>query len=92
MTTIHPQKTGPSQPLIYQIRIRGHLGDQWSDWFGGLAITTEEDGNTLLTGPLIDQAGLYGVLKRVRDLGLPLISVNCLDSSMVQPSAGEPGA
>jgi hypothetical protein len=65
-----------AQPIVYQIRIKGHLGPQWADWFEGLVITLEEDGNTLLTGPLIDQAALHGVLKRVRDLGMPLLSVN----------------
>ena len=61
---------------LYEIRIKGHLDDRWSDWFGGLTITLEEDGNTLLTGPVIDQAALHGLLKKVRDLGMPLISVN----------------
>jgi hypothetical protein len=64
------------QSLVYQIRVRGHLDSQWADWFGGLAITLEDNGDTLLTGPVIDQAALHGLLKKVRDLGLPLISVN----------------
>ena len=64
------------QPMIYQIRIRGHLSRQWTDWFEGLTITLEEDGNTLLSGPVVDQAALHGVLKKVRDLGMPLLSVN----------------
>lgn len=66
----------PQQPVIYQIRVRGHLGHHWSDWFEGLTLTALDDGDTLLTGPLADQAVLYGVLKKVRDLGVPLISVN----------------
>ncbi len=66
----------PNQVTIYQIRIRGHLGQQWTDWFEGLTITLEEQGDTLLTGPVIDDAALYGVLKKVRDLGMPLLSVN----------------
>jgi len=69
-------KTDPGEPMIYQIRIRGHLDNQWTDWFDDLTITLEEDGNTLLTGPVIDQAALHGLLKKVRDLGLPLVSVN----------------
>jgi hypothetical protein len=62
------------QPMVYQIRIKGHLGPQWTDWFGGMTITLEEDGDTLLTGPVVDQAALHGLLKKVRDLGMPLIS------------------
>jgi hypothetical protein len=69
-------KTDPSQPMVYQIRIKGHLGREWTDWFEGLTITLEEDGDTLLTGPVIDQAALHGLLKKVRDLGLPLVSVS----------------
>jgi hypothetical protein len=70
----------PGQPVVYQIRIQGHLDHDWSDWFAGLAVTLEEGGDTLLTGPVVDQAALYGLLKKVRDLGMPLISVNCLKS------------
>jgi hypothetical protein len=65
----------PSQPVVYQIRLKGHLGSQWTDWFDGLTITLEEDGDMLLTGPVIDQAALHGLLKKVRDLGLLLVSV-----------------
>ncbi len=64
-----------SQPMVYQIRLQGHLGRQWAAWFEGLAITLEENGDTLLTGPIVDQAALYGLLRKVRDLGLPLLSV-----------------
>ena len=62
--------------MIYQIRIQGHLGTEWTDWFEGLTITLQDNGETLLTGPVVDQAGLYGVLRKVRDLGMPLLSVN----------------
>jgi hypothetical protein len=65
-----------NQELCYEIRLKGHLDDQWTDWFEGLTITLEEDGNTLLTGPVIDQAALHRLLKKVRDLGMPLVSVN----------------
>lgn len=63
-------------PVVYQIKIKGHLEEYWADWFGHLTITLEEDGNTLLTGSVVDQAALYGLLRKVRDLGLPLLSVN----------------
>jgi hypothetical protein len=62
------------QPMVYQIRIEGHLGPQWTAWFGGLSITLEDNGETLLTGLVADQAALHGLLRRVRDLGMPLIS------------------
>ena len=64
------------QAMVYQIRIKGHLRGAWTNWFEGLTITLEEDGDTLLTGPVIDQAALHGILKKVRDLGMPLLSVN----------------
>jgi hypothetical protein len=72
-------KIDASQPPVYEIRIKGHLGSQWTDWFEGLTITLEEGGDMLLTGPVIDQAALYGLLKKVRDLGLPLVSVSPLE-------------
>ncbi len=62
--------------MIYQIRIGGHLGREWRDWFEGLVITLEENGDTLLTGPVVDQAALYGLLRKVRDLGIALVSVH----------------
>jgi hypothetical protein len=61
--------------MIYQIRIKGLLDRQWTDWFDGMTISSTEDGDTLLTGPVEDQAALHGLLKKVRDLGTPLISV-----------------
>lgn len=74
------QKKEPNRPTVYQIRLKGHLDDQWADWFGGLTITLKEDGTTLLTGPVVDQSGLFGLLKKVRDLGLPLVSIDCVES------------
>lgn len=70
------QANDASQPTVCQIRIKGHLGAQWTEWFDGLAVIPEEDGNTLLAGPVVDQAALHGILKKVRDLGMPLLSVN----------------
>jgi hypothetical protein len=64
-----------SQPTIYQIRVQGHPGSQWKDWFGGLTVTLEDNGETLLTGPVVDQAALHGLLRKVRNLGVPLVSV-----------------
>jgi hypothetical protein len=83
-------KTDPSQPMVYQIRIKGHLGREWTDWFGGLTITLEEDGETLLTGPVIDQAALYGLLKKVRNLGMPLVSVNYVEPGQADVSEVKP--
>ena len=83
-------KPEPSVPMVYQIRIKGHLDSQWTDWFEGMTITLEDNGETLLTGPVVDQAALYGLLKKVRDLGMPLISVNpveagCNDVPEIKP-------
>ena len=81
------QKKDPSQPMIYQIRIEGHLDDQWTDWFSGLAIALEENGDTLLSGPIADQAALFGLLKKVRDLGMPLVSVKRIESCNTEMSS-----
>ena len=69
-------KTDPGQPMVYQIKVEGHLGRQWTDWFDGLTITLGEEGDTLFTGLVVDQAALHGLLKKVRDLGMLLLSVN----------------
>jgi hypothetical protein len=74
------------QPLIYQIRIKGHLGREWTDWFEGLTITALDNGETLLTGPVVDQAALYGVLKKVRDVAMPLLSVVCVTPGQAETS------
>jgi hypothetical protein len=75
MANLPNAKPDPSQPLLYQIRLKGHLGTPWQAWFDDLILTLEENGDTLLTGPVVDQAALHGLLKKVRDLGLPLVSV-----------------
>ena len=73
--------------MVYQIRLKGHLGSHWTHWFGGLTITLEDNGDTLLTGLVRDQAALHGLLKKVRDLGLPLISINPLEPDRVEVTA-----
>ena len=69
-----------NQPQRYEIRVKGHLDDRWAEWFEGLTITLEENGDTFLTGLVVDQAALHGLLKKVRDLGIPLLSVNLVQS------------
>ena len=63
----------------YEIRIKGHLHARWADWFDGLRLTNESDGTTIISGPVLDQAALHGLLQKVRDIGLPLISVAQVD-------------
>jgi wyosine [tRNA(Phe)-imidazoG37] synthetase (radical SAM superfamily) len=67
-------------PTFYEIRVQGHIGDSWSSWFEGLNLYHEENGQTVLRGVIVDQAALHGVLMRIRDLGLPLVSVNRIES------------
>jgi len=74
---------------MYQITLKGNLDQRWSDWFDGFAITPQADGNTLLTGPAADQAALHGLLGRIRDLGLPLLSVERLESEGQSPDGGD---
>src|SRR5260370_26896129 len=69
-------ESDPGQPMVYQIRIKGQLGREWTDWFGGLTIRLTDNGETLLTGTVVDQAALHGLLRKVRDLGVPLLSVS----------------
>ena len=76
MNETHSNAEDDSQCGRYEIRIAGHLDERWEDWFGGLTISPEENGNTLLSGVVVDQAALYGLLRKVRDVGLTLVSVN----------------
>ncbi len=75
MSETHTSTGDRDKPGLYEIRIKGHLDDWWVAWFGGLTLIREDNGETLLTGPVVDQAALYGLLRKVRDLGMPLLSV-----------------
>ncbi len=86
MTETHASSEDQSRPGLYEIRIKGHLDDQWSNWFGGLTITLADNGDTLLTGPVVDQAALHGLLRIVRDLGMPLVSVSPLEPGRTNQS------
>lgn len=74
MSATHPSSKYDDEPRTYEIRLKGHLDDKWVDWFDGLTITREDNGETVLRGLVVDQAALHGVLRKVRDLGLPLLS------------------
>jgi hypothetical protein len=78
-----------SHATVYRIRLEGHLGSQWTNWFEGLTITLEDNGDTLLSGPVVDQAALHGLLKKVRDLGIPLISVIRVKPGLAEASDAE---
>ncbi|MEJ2305610.1 MAG: hypothetical protein P8Y14_29160 [Anaerolineales bacterium] len=86
MSETHASTEGHPEPEHYQLRIKGHLDDQWADWFAGLTVTREEDGDTLLTGPVVDQAALHGLLRKVRDLGMPLLSINRIEPGQADGS------
>jgi hypothetical protein len=77
----------PGQPVVYEIRLKGHLDRKWTDWFEGLAIELQDNGETLLTGPMVDQAALYSLLRKVRDVGMPLVSVMCVAPGQAEASA-----
>jgi len=72
--------------VTYEIKLKGHLNESWADWFDGLAFTHEDDGTTTLMGEIVDQSALHGALKKIRDLGLPLISVNRIESNSIAPT------
>ncbi len=87
MSDTRPIIPNHDEPATYEIRLKGHLPDGWAEWFGEVAIGRAEDGTTHLTCPAIDQAALYGLIKKVRSLGLPLLSVKRIETS--QPGGGE---
>lgn len=80
MSTKPNASIDPNQPAVYQIRLKGHLGAHWAIWFSEMTITLEENGNTHVTGPVADQAALHGLLRKVRDAGMPLLSVVSIES------------
>jgi hypothetical protein len=84
-STEHHHESG-----LYEIRIVGHLDSRWADWFDGLSFTHESDGTTILCGPVVDQAALHGLLRMVRDLGLPLVSVTRVEPERAEVAEGEP--
>ena len=88
MSATHPSSTYDDEPRRYEIRLRGHLDDKWLDWFDGLTITREDNGETVLYGPLVDQAALHGLLRKVRDLGVPLLSVIQIEPTPANRSDG----
>ena len=75
MSATHASIEGYHEPGLYEIRIKGHLENRWADWFEDLTLTALDNGETLLTGPVVDQAALHGLLRKVRDLAMPLLSV-----------------
>lgn len=84
MGQTHASTENHYEPGYYEIRLKGHLDNRWAEWFGGLTLTLENNGDTLLTGPVADQAALHGLLRKVRDLGMPLLSV-----ILVEPEPGQ---
>ncbi len=91
MANIRNSGTDPIQPPVYQIRLTGHLGREWTDWFEDLTITLEATSEMLFTGPVVDQAALLGVLRKERDLGLPLLSVNRVKPDEAEAKARHAG-
>jgi hypothetical protein len=86
MSETHASTEDRYEPGRYEIRVKGHLDGKWAAWFEGLTITLEDNGDTLLTGPVVDQAALHGLLKKVRDLGLPLVSVSPVEPGQADMS------
>ena len=91
MSETHVATEEYHEPGRYEIRLKGHLDDKWADWFDGLSITRADNGETLLRGPVVDQAALHGVLKQVRDLGLPLLSVIQVERKQANGPDGNTG-
>src|SRR5690348_5615097 len=86
---IQREASEKAQPLVYQIRIQGQFGHEWTDWFGGLTIRLTDNGETLLIGPVVDQAALHGLLRKVRDLGVPLLAIRRIEPGQTAASDGK---
>jgi hypothetical protein len=82
--------TGDHHPGRYEIRLKGHLDSRWASWFDGLALSNESDGTTLIRGSVVDQAALYGLLQKMRDMGMPLVSVTQVDPDQPDVPATDP--
>jgi hypothetical protein len=79
MCVSHSTSDDPHQTGCYEIRLKGHLDVRWASWFDGMSFSHQTDGTTVIHGPVIDQAALHGLLRKVRDVGLPLVSVNRIE-------------
>ena len=90
MSETDPSTEDYDEPGLYEIRIKGHLDNRWADWFDGLTITREDNGETRLIGPVVDQAALHGLLRKVRDLGLPLVAVIHVEPKPADGPAAKP--
>ena len=90
MSDIHPSTENYDEPGLYEIRLKGILDDRWTEWFGDLTITREPGGETLLTGFVVEQAALHGLLRKVRDLGVLLLSVRRIAPGQAQTLAVKP--
>ena len=90
-TNDHADPGDHDEPGLYEIRVQGHLDDRWAAWFAGLTLTRQDNGDTLLTGLVVDQAALHGVLRKVRDLGVPLIAITRVSPGRAVASEVQPG-